>query len=397
MPPIDDRDIIDFDHHSAAWVEDPYRLYREMRDYHPLAYSRSHGGFWLLSRYEDVRAALLDWQTFSSAAPGRIAIPHTSPGSSPGIPIEVDPPLHARYRAAVAERFSRARVAELEPGITEAANELIDGFAERPGCDLVADYATPLLARSIGLFFALPREEMARIELWADAIFARRSADPAGAKRAYRELADYLHEAMAERKRKPRNDLFSELCRLEIDGRPLSDAELTGYARILLLAGREATIDAIANSLWYLAGHPRRRRRLAADPQLLPFAVEEFLRHQSPIQLLGRVAARDVELHGQTIRAGESVAMTYGCANRDERVFEDAERCVPERRRNPHLAFGSGPHYCLGAHLARLDIRIALGELLRRIPEFRLDGAQPPRRKPNGDARGFVALPVLFG
>jgi cytochrome P450 len=394
---MDDRDPVDFDHHSAAWVEDPYTRYRELREEHPLAWSESHGGFWLLSRYRDVRAALLDWETFSSAHPGRIAIPHTNPGSTPGIPIETDPPRHAAYRAAVAHQFSRAQVSKLEPQMVESAHALIDRFEGRVGCDLVRDYATPMLARSIQLMFSLPDEDMTRIEGWSDAVFGRRLVDPEGAKRAHHELAAYLRGALAERREEPRDDLFTRLVQLEVEGRPLSEDEQVGYARVLLLAGREATIDAIANSLWQLATHAEQRRALAADPAQLPTAVEELLRYHAPIQLLGRVATRDVELHGGTVRAGESVAMLYGSANRDEEVFEGAESCRIDRRRNPHLAFGGGHHYCLGAHLARLDIRVALGALLERIPEFELSTARPPERKPNGDARGFLSLEVVFG
>lgn len=391
------RKTVAFDHHTAEWVADPYPEYQELRDNKPLAYTESHGGFWLLSRYEDVKKALFDWRTFSSAFAGRIAIPHTTPSDNiPGIPIETDPPAHSEYRNMVLKHFLRAEVNKLEPEMTRVAGELVEKFAGRGSCDIVSEYATPLLTHSLGLFLKLPHGDIARIEAWANAVFANRSKDPEGAVQGQKELAAYIRAQMAERRVNPREDLFSHLANLEVNGQPLSEAELVGYGRIILLAGREAVIDAIGNSLWYLAQNPAARRRLASEPELMNDAVEEFLRYLSPIQLLGRVATTDVELHGQTIRKGESVAMMYGSANRDERAFPQADACILDRRPNAHLAFGTGPHACIGSSLARLDLRVAIREFLGQIPEFRLSRAALPIRKLNGDARGFTRLVVEF-
>ena len=391
------KPTIPFNHHTSEWVADPYSVYEAMRETCPVAHSESHGGFWLLSRYDDVRTALLDWQTFGSNHPGRIAIPHTAAQTEvPGIPIEVDPPAHTDYRKAVSSFFSRAEINKLEPDVTRVANDLIDSFLEHGSCDIVKDYATPLLAYSLARFLNLPLEDLTKLEGWANAIFAERTQNPEAAARATGLLADYISEQMAKRKKNPCGDLFSALVQAEVGGKPLSDNELLGYGRIILLAGREATIDAISNSLWYLAENPEKRRRLIAEPDIMMFAVEEFLRYMSPIQLLGRVANKDVELHTQTIKEGESVAMLYGSANRDERRFEKADRCILDRKPNPHLAFGSGHHHCLGAHLARLDLRVGISEFLKRVPKFALSGENPPQRKPNGDARGFVSLAVEF-
>lgn len=391
------KPTIPFDHHTTDWVNDPYSVYEKMRASCPVAHSEAHGGFWLLSRYDDVRSALLDWQTFGSNHPGRIAIPHTAASKEvPGIPIEVDPPAHTEYRKAVASFFSKAEVAKLEPDLTRIANELIDGFLERGECDIVKDYATPLLAYSLALFLNLPLEDVTKIEGWANAIFADRTKNPEGAKQATQLLATYINVQMAQRKKNPCGDLFSALVQAEVGGKPLSDNELLGYGRIILLAGREATIDGLSNSLWYLAQYPEKRQHLVAEPEIIMFAVEEFLRYMSPIQLLGRVANHDVEVHGQTIKKGESVAMLYGSANRDERRFEGAEHCILDRKPNPHLAFGSGHHHCLGSHLARLDMRVGIAQFLKRIPEFKLSQNKEVQRKPNGDARGFVTLSVEF-
>ena len=391
-----EKRTVPFDHHTAEWVEDPYTVYRELRNECPVAFTEAHGGFWLLSRYQDVREALLDWQTFSSNHPGRVAIPHTRPGAHPGIPIEFDPPEHTRYRDLVSRYFSPSEVKKLEPQITRFADDLVAGFHRRGACDIVRDYAAPLVAGTLARFLALPLEDVSLLDRWADAIFAGRVADPEGAAHALEALSSYIGEQLEERKQRPGDDLFSALVKAEVGGRRLTDRELLGYGRTLLLAGREAAIDGLANSLWYLAQHPGRRWRLRGEPELLPFAIEEFLRTMSPIQLLGRVATRKVELHGQTICEGESVAMIYGSGNRDERVFTDPDRVVLDRKPNPHIAFGSAHHYCLGAHLARLIMRVGIGTFLEAIPDFRLSQSEEVRRKLNGDARGFVTLPVEF-
>jgi cytochrome P450 len=394
---VEKRDIVDFDHHKQSWVDDPYEIYRQLREQHPVAFSPAHGGFWLLSRYDDVKSALHDWTTFSSAASGRIAIPHTSPGDIPGIPLESDPPQHTQYRRLVARSFSRREVDKIERELARLAHQLIDAFAARGECEAVKEYATPLVARSLALFLNLPLADFARIEAWADAIFAGRTKDPARAVDANRELLAYIGEQLRLRREKPQDDIFSLLLTLEVDGRPLTDLEQLGYARLLLLAGREATIDALSNSLRYLAGNRAARQELLGKPELIETAVEEFLRHCSPIQLLGRVALRDITMHGQTIRAGESVAMLYGCANRDGRVFSDPDECQMDRSPNRHLAFGSGPHACLGAQLARLDLRVGVMGFLERIPDFSLAEGADAVRKPNGDARGHSQLKLTFG
>ena len=391
-----ERAEVDFDHYTEAWVDDPYPIYADLRERCPVAHSSAHGGFWLLTRYEDLAAALRDWQTFASGHAGRVAIPHTGANKVRSIPIEIDPPRHAHYREVVADLFTRRSVSRLEPGARARAHELVDAFGDAGRVDIVRAYATPLLADTLARFFSLPVADVQRVEAWTDAVFAHRLRDPEGADRANVELNAYILERIAERRRAPReHDPFTAMVQATIDGAPLGDEELLGFGRTLLLAGREASIDALAGAIWYLAQHADARRELIAmdDPFM---AIEELLRFVSPIQLLGRVATRDVALHGQTIRAGESVAMAYGSANRDERIFDDPDRCVWDRRPNAHLAFGAGPHHCLGANLARLIVGVGIDVLLERLPTFTLDAVEPPQRKANGDARGFVRLPIAF-
>jgi cytochrome P450 len=386
-----------FDHNAAAFVENPYPAYAEMREHHPALHSDRYGGYWVLTRYADVRRGLLDWETFSSSVPGTTSIPTSVRREFPEIPLEVDPPEHTRYRAIVTPWFARARVEKLEPEVRRITTELIDQFIDDSQCDLVQQLALPLVARVLAVFLGMPEAEAEQWMLWVKDIFHGRVEEPARADRASRELIGYLQDLVDQRRRQPGDDFFSMLVRARFDGRPLTDLEIRGYSVVTMTAGQETTVNGIGNSLWYLSEHPGDKARLLADPRLLRHAIEEFLRFMSPIQLLGRNATRDVTLHGRTIASGDVVAMCYGAANRDGTVFDQADRCIIDRHPNRHLAFGTGPHACLGAHLARLELRVAVEEMLRRAPGYQVAGPAQRRMAPHGDLRGFWSLPARLG
>jgi len=373
-------------------------VYDHLRNACPVAHTSKQGGFWILSRYADVRAALQDWQTYSSAIPGTIAIPNYHARDYPVLPIEADPPAHGKYRTLVRDVFAREAVDQLEDVVRDVADALIDRFAATGHCDLVHDYALPLVSHALARFLKLPVEDAERWVYWAREIFeGRMGDDPARTSGATEEMAAYVDGLMANRIAEPQDDVFSLLTQARVDGAALSPLELRGYGILLLTAGREATVDGINNALWFLAEHAAERDWLAQrldDGAALRAAVEEFLRNMSPIQLLGRITTRDTTLHGVTIPKGESLGVLYGAANRDEAEFPQAASCVLDRRRNPHLAFGVGVHTCLGAHLARLDLRVAIKQLLRRIPDFSL--AAEPLWASNGDTRGFRRLEIRF-
>ena len=394
---MDSPHEVEFDHHTQQFVDDPYSVYAHLHQQCAVAHTESYDGFWLLSQYADVRGALMDWETFSSGEPGTLAIPSTlREDKAPLLPLESDPPAHTHYRSAVIRMFARKEVDAIEAEVRKLANKIIDRFIAAGECDLVADYAEPLFSYTLAIFLKLPLEDTKLWAAWANAIFAGRVKDPEGALRARRKLAAYAEGLLEERRQNPRDDIFTAILDLRIDDKPLTQDEIRGFALEILLAGREATIDGLCNSLWYLAERPEARQRLIDEPKLMRLAVEEFLRYMSPIQLLGRKATRDVTIHGQDIHEGESVAMMYGAGNRDETQFENAGQCILDRSPNPHLAFGAGPHSCIGAHLARLGMRVGIGEFLARIPDFQLSEAQSPQRKLNGDARGFIHLPITF-
>ena len=385
-----------FDHNSATFIEDPYPLYERLREQDPVHFSDRYNGYFVLTRYEDVRRALLDWHVFSSAQPGVTSIPMSVQRDFQEIPLEVDPPEHAEYRRLVSDLFTRNAIAKLEPGIRRIAAELLEPLREAGCGDFVQDYALPFVSRVLALFLQVPAADAARWMKWTEDIFHGRLTDRARADRASQDMIGYVDDLVAQRRRTPGDDVFSVLVTSRFHGRYLTPAELRGFGVLLLNAGQETSVNGIGNSLWYLAEHPGDRQRLQEDRELLPGAVEEFLRFMSPIQLLGRTVRQDTPIRGRTIPEKSTVAVCYGSANRDSRVFPAADQCRIDRHPNPHLAFGAGTHTCLGAHLARAEMYVAIDEVLTRAPDYQIDSAGGIEFTPHGDLRGFWKLPVAF-
>jgi cytochrome P450 len=273
----------------------------------------AEGGLWMLSRYDDVRRAAMDWRTFTSSVVGVTAIPVIIPRTEPQLPIEIDPPLHSRYRALINPVFSADRVEALRPAITAIANRLIDGLLQASQPDAVTAYAAPLSLETLVEFTGLPREDTALWVSWLRRMF--NPHDPQDVQRASVEYGQYIRELIAARKRSPTADFISRLLASEHEGHQLSENELHAFMTLLLGAGFETTADAISVTLLYLAEHPEARARLRAEPQLIPAAVEEFLRYVTPVQLLARNTTYDIELHGRVIPDGDVVGLGFGAAN----------------------------------------------------------------------------------
>lgn len=363
-------------------------IYRELRDVHPV-YRDADRGVWALSRYDDVRRAAGDAETFSSE---RTSI---SQGLLPMLQ-SLDPPLHDDLRNLVNRVFTARRVAAMEPRIREIARELIDAFAARGSADLLRDFAAHLPSRVIGEMIGVPPERREAFLEWTEAFVA---ADPAktraqGATSAATNIYQEFAKLIAERRSEPRDDLMSALLDAEIDGRRLTERELLGFCFVLIVAGNDTTSNLIANGAVLLARHPEPRARLAAEAPRIPDAVEEMLRYEAPSQALPRIATRDVTLHGVTIPAGDEVMLVFGAANHDEREFEDPDVFDIDRPIRRHLSFGQGRHFCIGSHLARLEARVAFEELLARLPHFEL--AARPRWVASIWARAYEGVPVRF-
>jgi cytochrome P450 len=386
-----------FDIHDSKFARDPYPAYEELRAKCPVMRSLLYGRFWLLSRYEDVKAAALDWKTYTSSVVGVTAIPVITPRTEPQLPIELDPPLHSRYRALMAPVFSPARVDRMRPRIAALASELIDAILARPAgeaIDLVSAYALPFAIGTLAELTNLPKSDSGRWSAWLDRMFDFR--DPIGGQRAAGEFAAYIDGLIAERRKNPQEDFVSELINAEVEGQRLTDREIRSFLTVTFGAGFETTQDAMSATLHYLAENPADLARLREHPELVPTAVEEFLRYISPIQIFGRNATRDVVVHDVEIKSGDIVALGFGSANRDPKVFAEPDRIILDRSPNRHLAFGAGPHLCLGAPVARLEMAITLTDFIRRVPDWTLAPGHAPEWKGRGDRRGLSKLPVVI-
>lgn len=386
------------DIHAAEFARDPHAMYAELRAKCPVMRSLLYGKFWLLTRYEDVKSAALDWKTYTSSVAGVTAIPVITPRTKPQLPIEVDPPLHSRYRTLMAAVFSPARVELLRPRIEKLASDCIDRIlALPPGVevDLVESYAIPVAIGTLAEFTNLPRQDSSRWLGWIQRMFDLR--DPEDGKMAAADFGRYIDELIVRRRAAPADDFVSVLLAADVGGQRLTDEEIRSFLTVTFGAGFETTQDAMSVTLHHLAHHPVDRQQLRADPALIPLAVEEFLRYVSPIQIFGRNATRDVALHGKTIPAGDIVALGFGSANRDSAFFSEPDRVILNRSPNRHLAFGAGPHLCLGAPVARLEMGITLRDFVGRVGDWHVPDESAVVWKPRGDRRGLARLPVRLG
>jgi cytochrome P450 len=381
--------VADFDHHDSRFVVEPWPVYAEARRSCPVVRSERYGGFWLVTRYEELKAVAKEWQTFTSSVPNVTAIPSSHPRMEPDLPIEVDPPLHTRYRQLVAPVFTRHYVASLKPKVRELAGGLLDRILDAGGGDLVSGFATPLSVGTLALFMDLPDEDHGRWANWVRSMYDPRDQEAAHA--ATREFFAYCDELVAGR----RGEFVRMLLESEVEGSRLAEQDVAQFMRVLLIAGHETTAASMSHALRYLAECPGERRRLREDPGLIPTAVEELLRYFSVVTLQGRNATRDVVLAGAEIAAGDVVALGFAAANHDERAFPEPERCLLDRTPNRHVAFGFGPHICLGAHVARLELAVMLELVGERVGELALAPGEQPRWNSTGSVRGLATLPFL--
>ena len=385
-----------FDHHDARFVRDPEGVIGPIREEHPLIHSDRYGGFWVLTRYEDVTAAALDHEAFTSAVPGTTLIPSTQPREDPLLPLELDPPEHSRYRALVNPLFAKPAIDAMRPSLEALATTLLEPFARKGGGDVMAEFAHPMSLGSLARLMDLPEEDEGRWFDWVERMYSNAILDSADHADAAHQAEAYIDGLIEDRKQRPRDDFLGTLLQAEVDGRRLSDAEVRQFGMVMLLAGYETTSGAMGMSLLHLAQHPELRSQLFGDVDALKHtAVNEFLRFVSPVQVFGRNAAHDVELHGETIPAGDVVLLGYGSANHDPRAFDEPGRCILDRHPNRHVAFGHGRHLCLGANLARLELTIMIERFADMFPDFEVDPERPPRWKPRGDVRALSSLSLV--
>jgi cytochrome P450 len=330
------------------------------------------GKFWALTRHADVLAVSKDPETFCSGQGVLIADRDRTVASADSI-LYVDPPVHARYRKLVSTGFTARRVAALEEQVRRLARDVLDAIDATSEIDVVDAICAPLPLLVIAELLGVPATDRDKFRVWSDAVMEAATELTDDNALLALELMDYCTVALAERATAPRDDLLSVLVNAEVDGDRLTVQEQVGFCMSLLVAGNETTRSALSNAMVALAAHPDQRSRLAADRSLMPVAVEEVLRWATPIAAMSRTATRDAVIGGEQVSAGDYVVMVYLSANRDEAVYgADAASFDIGRETNPHLTFGIGEHFCLGASLARLELRVLLEELLARFPSYRV-------------------------
>lgn len=393
-------DLDFYDPTIAAPVDRFNDLVADLAAINPVVYSTAHGGHWIVLGYEEITQVLRDPTTYSSY-PNNLV---TNEAFGKFIPIELDPPEHTAYRRALAPLFTPKRMSELREMVRETVNELIDGFAKKGEAEFVAEFAHELPAR---VFLALMDWPVEDAPLFTEATDIVLFGKPGGTEEeslqaramAGFQMFGYFQKIIEDRRANPGHDVTSTIVHTEValpDGkRLLTDEELNRMCFLLLVAGLHTVQGSLAWAVKHLVENPEQRKLIIDDPgEVLPTAVEEILRIDSAI-IAGRSTTREVQLGGMTIPEGDQLVVVLGAANRDGRQFEDPTRLDVLRKHNRHLAFGGGPHQCLGMHLARIEMNIALEELLRRIPDFDLVAEDPPTYH-SSQVRGCARMPIRF-
>ncbi|WP_433220954.1 cytochrome P450 [Microtetraspora malaysiensis] len=395
-----------FDPWNPEFVAHPYGVYADLRENNPVSFFEPTGQ-WLIARHADVNALLRDRRLGRSYL--HVAS-HEAFGREPepefqdpfwrvvraGM-LDVEPPVHTRLRRLVSKAFTPRMVEALRPRVRKIARELVDGLVERGGGDLLAEVAEPLPVTVIAEMLGVPEADRHLLRPWSADICGMYELNPSleaqhTAVHAAKEFADYLRELATARKERPGDDLISALAQVVDDGDRLTEDELIGTCVLLLNAGHEATVNVTGNGWWSLFRNPGELERLRNDRSLMPTAIEELLRWDTPLQMFERWVLEDIEIGGVTIPRGVEVGLLFGSANRDPEVFADPDRLDIGRVDNPHISFGAGIHFCLGAPLARVELVESFSALLDTTKTIEL--IEEPVWKPGYIIRGLESLKV---
>jgi cytochrome P450 len=387
----------DFSHLEPEWSADPYRIQDDLRQSCPIAHTSRFGGGWLPVRYDDVAAIAYDTDNFSSRSiiMGNFRPPaDIAPiGGSP--PISSDPPFHHDARKLLLPAFTKTAVSRLEPATRAFCHALIDAFEGNEVVDAAHDYAQHIPMRVIADMLGFPPEDGPQFRRFVESTLEGINLLPEERIERMQSLFEYLLDQVHDHLANPRDDLTSYLINAELYGQKLQPDHVTGTMALLLIAGIDTTWSAIGSSLWHLARTPANLERLTADPGLLPTAVEEFLRAYAPVTM-ARLVKHDMTWHGVDMKADDWILLSFPAANRDPAQFDRAGEVVIDREENRHAAFGLGIHRCVGSHLARMELRVALEVWLARIPRFSL--ADPDAVTWSaGQIRGPRTLPLRIG
>jgi cytochrome P450 len=389
---------LSFNPMSAEFKRDPYPYYERLRREAPV--HRSDFGFWSVALYEDVAYVLKSPQVFSSAGMGGPTMAQSMGGGQPVRSIITsDPPQHTLIRNTVNRAFTPRMVADMEPRIRHIARELLDAAMASGELDVVRDLATPLPVTVIAEILGVDPARREDFKRWSNAIVnGFGDGTPGGAQRVQEDRAEffeYMQEQVALRRSAPKGDLISAIVAAEEAEVAFTPEEVAAFAMLLLVAGNETTTNLIGNAMLALLSHPDQLAAVASEPGTIPNMIEEALRYDSPVQYLFRQTTQETEIRGTVIPANNVVVPIYASANRDDAKYPDAARFDVTRDTQGHLAFGLGPHFCLGAPLARLEARVAFEELFVRTRNLRSNGSEP-KRIDSMFLRGLGSLPIAF-
>lgn len=383
---------IDFDHFDPQWTENPYPIWDDLRQRCPVATSqRFEDGAYFATRYDDVREIAYDSEHFSSR---RVIVREHKLPLMPGPPITSDPPEHTPARKLLLPAFAPKEIAKLEARTRAVCRSLLDAIGDAPECDGAVDYAQHIPVRVIAHMLGVPADDGDLFRVWIHKVLIEGVRNAAVAMAAAHEMGAYFNKQIELRRASPGDDLVSFLLAAEFNGKPLSEAHVIGSLRLILIAGIDTTWSGIGASLWHLATHADDRARLAAEPGLLPTAIEEFLRAYSPVTM-AREVLKETTLRGCTFKPNAQVLLSFPAANRDPEKFADAGSVLIDRAENPHAAFGLGRHRCLGSNLARLEMTVAIEEWMARFPDFAVTAGRQTTWS-EGTVRGPRRLPLTI-
>ncbi len=389
--------VCHYDPYDFEIDRDPYPTWRRMRDEAPLYYNEQYD-FYALTRFADVEAGLIDWETYRSGKGTLLELIRVDFEVPPGLVLFEDPPIHDVHRSLLSRVFTPRRMNAIEPKVREFCARALDPLVGGDGFDFVADLGAQMPMRTIGMLLGIPESDQEAIRDRLDESLKIEEGQ-AGVDASQAVLyAEMFAEYVDERLKRPTDDLMSELLTAEFDDetgrtRRLSREEALTYINLIAAAGNETTTRLIGWTGKVLAEHPDQRREIAADRSLVPQTIEEVLRYEAPSPVQARFVARDVEHHGRTVPKGSVMLLLNGAANRDERQFPDGESFDIHREIGHHLSFGYGLHFCLGAALARLEGRVALDEVLARWTDWEVDTDRAVQAH-TSTARGWERLPV---
>jgi len=384
---------------DQSFIDNPFPTYTELRNYAPI-YKDDDQEYYVVSRYNDVKKIALDTKNFSSTkgimmtrdGDGQLIV---DASTYPPSIIQMDPPVHSQFRSLVSKAFNTKQMAALEPMVKEISQELIDDLVGKKEIDFNQEYGNILPVTVICDMLGCEKKHRAVFKKAADALVYALGATQEESNATRKALADLLQEQIELKKKHPDDGLISALLEASVDGKSLSAAELSGFVSILMVAGTETTTNLISNSLVYMHHHPEVKQRLLDDSSKIPGAVDEFLRLESPVQGLARTVVNEVTIGEQTFLPDAKVLLLFASANRDETAYENPTVFDENRPGKKHLALGYGIHLCLGAHLARLEAKVALTDILARVPDYDLHMDRAVR-VPTVIIRGFEQLPATI-